>query len=79
MPALPQGAAATGPTAHAEASTPMELQGKNGTRCLATPIGPTPGPPPPWGMQNVLCKFKWGGFHSVRQFVRAQSCRWSRR
>ena len=24
-----------------------------------TPIGPTPGPPPPCGMQNVLCKFRW--------------------
>ncbi len=23
-----------------------------------TPIGPMPGPPPPWGMQNVLCRFK---------------------
>src|SRR6266576_1383323 len=32
--------------------------GKKGTRCLATPIGPTPGPPPPCGMQNVLCKFR---------------------
>ena len=33
--------------------------GRNLTRCLATPIGPTPGPPPPWGIQKVLCKFKW--------------------
>src|SRR5665213_187902 len=33
--------------------------GKNETRCFATPIGPTPGPPPPCGMQNVLCRFKW--------------------
>jgi hypothetical protein len=22
------------------------------------PIEPTPGPPPPWGIENVLCKFK---------------------
>ena len=21
--------------------------------------GPDPGPPPPWGMQNVLCRFRW--------------------
>src|SRR5690348_7473838 len=28
--------------------------GRNGTRCFATPIGPTPGPPPPCGMQKVL-------------------------
>jgi hypothetical protein len=20
---------------------------------------PTPGPPPPWGMQKVLCKLRW--------------------
>src|ERR1700748_1523611 len=33
--------------------------GKWGTRCFATPIGPTPGPPPPCGMQNVLCRFRW--------------------
>ena len=24
-----------------------------------TPMGPIPGPPPPWGMQKVLCRFKW--------------------
>ena len=24
-----------------------ERAGRNGTRCLATPMGPTPGPPPP--------------------------------
>ena len=24
-----------------------------------TPIGPMPGPPPPWGMQKVLCRFRW--------------------
>ncbi len=23
------------------------------------PMGPIPGPPPPWGIQKVLCKFKW--------------------
>lgn len=24
-----------------------------------TPIGPMPGPPPPWGIQNVLCRLRW--------------------
>jgi len=24
-----------------------------------TQMGPIPGPPPPWGMQNVLWRFKW--------------------
>ena len=26
---------------------------------MATPIGPMPGPPPPWGMQKVLCRLRW--------------------
>ena len=30
-----------------------------GARCAATPIGPMPGPPPPCGMQKVLCRFRW--------------------
>ncbi len=33
--------------------------GRYGLRWAATPIGPTPGPPPPWGMQNVLCRLRW--------------------
>ena len=32
--------------------------GRNGARCARTPIGPTPGPPPPCGMQNVLCRLR---------------------
>ena len=32
--------------------------GRYGFRCTRTPIGPA-GPPPPCGIQNVLCKFKW--------------------
>ena len=32
--------------------------GRKGMRCSATQIGPIPGPPPPCGMQNVLCRFK---------------------
>ena len=27
--------------------------------CTHTPIGPIPGPPPPCGMQKVLCRFRW--------------------
>ena len=34
-------------------------EGRNGARCFFTPIGPMPGPPPPWGMQNVLWRFRW--------------------
>ena len=30
-----------------------------GARCALTPIGPMPGPPPPCGMQKVLCRFRW--------------------
>ena len=33
--------------------------GRDGARCFLTPIGPMPGPPPPWGMQKVLCKLRW--------------------
>ena len=33
--------------------------GRYGLRWAATPIGPTPGPPPPWGMQKVLCRLRW--------------------
>ena len=32
--------------------------GKYGASALVTAIGPMPGPPPPCGMQNVLCRFK---------------------
>ena len=33
--------------------------GKNCARCPATAMGPIPGPPPPCGILNVLCRFKW--------------------
>lgn len=33
--------------------------GKNFAKWALTPIGPNPGPPPPWGIAKVLCKFKW--------------------
>src|ERR687885_292858 len=57
MPAEPQGAAETaGPVPPVSASG---WPGRNGTRCSRTPIGPTPGPPPPCGMQKVLCRLRW--------------------
>ena len=51
----PNGAAETGP------ALPLncKLLGRCGFRCFFTPIGPIPGPPPPCGIQKVLCKFKW--------------------
>ncbi|CAC9968397.1 hypothetical protein [uncultured Gammaproteobacteria bacterium] len=30
------------------------LPGRNGAKCAFTPIGPIPGPPPPWGIAKVL-------------------------
>ena len=33
--------------------------GRYGARCAATPIGPMPGPPPPCGIANVLCRLRW--------------------
>ncbi len=30
--------------------------GRKGARCSFTPIGPLPGPPPPCGWLNVLCR-----------------------
>ena len=56
------GEAATGPTVLAMAASRfcnVGWQGRNGRRGNATPSGPIPGPPPPCGMQNVLCKFRW--------------------
>ena len=47
MEALPNGAAETAPI---ESSPPVGttgLPGKKGERCFATPMAPTPGPPPP--------------------------------
>src|SRR5271165_590076 len=55
MPADPYGAAATGPPASTASSEP---RGRNGARCARAATGPTPGPPPPCGMQNVLCRFR---------------------
>ena len=56
--ALPRGAAETAPTGLG-ASPPVSCPGRNGIRSSTTHTGPTPGPPPPCGMQNVLWRFKW--------------------
>ena len=34
--------------------------GRNGARCAATPIGPTPGPPPPCGRHWQYENYKMG-------------------
>src|SRR4051812_31857099 len=52
--ALPKLAALTIPTAPSAPS----VRGRYGARCAFTAHGPTPGPPPPCGMQNVLCRFR---------------------
>ena len=64
--ALPLAAADTEPlpsplpsTAAASAPDANGSEGRYGARCAATAIGPMPGPPPPCGMQNVLCRFMW--------------------
>src|SRR5512145_2600194 len=60
MPAEPHGAAETGPGPVAgPASAAAGWLGRNGARWALAATGPTPGPPPPWGMQNVLCRFRW--------------------
>ena len=58
--ALPKGAAdTTSLVSQSPATGTTGLVGKKGIRCSPTPMGPMPGPPPPWGMQNVLCRFRW--------------------
>ena len=59
MLALPQGAAETGPMAFSPPVRTTGCPGRYGMRCLATQMGPIPGPPPPCGMQNVLCRLRW--------------------
>ena len=51
MLAEPKFAAETGPTPSDGFNGSL---GKKGMRWLRTATGPTPGPPPPWGIQNVL-------------------------
>src|SRR5687768_13470302 len=57
MDADPYGAAET--VYVSESSSASGCPGRNGVRCERTATGPTPGPPPPCGMQNVLCRFRW--------------------
>ena len=60
MPADPYGAAEIGPMpVSGPALASSGWPGRNGARCSPTPTGPTPGPPPPCGMQNVLCRLRW--------------------
>src|SRR5882762_9641063 len=54
IPAEPYGAALTGPTGDGTPTRP----GRKGARCDLTATGPTPGPPPPCGMQKVLCRLR---------------------
>jgi hypothetical protein len=55
---LPHGAADTAPIPFVGPDSLITLWvGKNSAKCLAQAIGPIPGPPPPCGIQNVLCKF----------------------
>src|ERR1700761_3278231 len=59
--ALPSGAAETAPTrfVSSEPRPPARCAGRQGTRSSTTQTGPTPGPPPPFGIQKVLCRFRW--------------------
>ena len=58
--AEPNGAPETGPGPVAgPAERSIGWLGKNGARCARAITGPTPGPPPPCGIANVLCKFRW--------------------
>ena len=58
MLALPHGAAETGPIPSTPPTSASGCPGRNGARCAATAIGPMPGPPPPCGMQKVLCRLR---------------------
>ena len=56
----PHGAPEIGPGPVAgPASGTSGWLGRNGARWARAATGPTPGPPPPWGMQNVLCRLRW--------------------
>src|SRR5258708_39981826 len=59
MLALPHGAADSAWIALGPPVVIIGCPGRYGARCDATPIGPMPGPPPPCGMLNVLCRLMW--------------------
>src|SRR5690242_20022798 len=60
--ALPKVAAETMPPLRdSEPAPPAPLpkgEGRKAARCDLTAHGPTPGPPPPCGMQKVLCRLR---------------------
>src|SRR5476649_2600648 len=56
---LPHGAADSAWIALAPPVLTIGCPGRYGARYAATPIGPMPGPPPPCGMLNVLCRLMW--------------------
>ena len=56
--ALPSGAADIAPTCDAMPMPAVRCAGRYGTRSATTHTGPTPGPPPPCGMQKVLCRLR---------------------
>ena len=58
MLALPSGAADTGPLSGRPNGFGAGCPGMNGCKCAPAQMGPTPGPPPPCGMQNVLCRLR---------------------
>src|SRR3546814_19341864 len=59
IPAEPYGAALIAPTTVRLLSSGCNgWLGRYGARCDRTATGPTPGPPPPCGMQNVLCRLR---------------------
>ncbi len=53
MEALPQGAAETAVIALEPPVLMIGCPGRKGAKWDLHEIGPTPGPPPPWGMENV--------------------------
>ena len=54
---LPHGAAETAPIPFfGPASLIISWVGRKSAKCFVHAIGPIPGPPPPCGIQNVLCK-----------------------
>ena len=60
MLALPHGAAADRVNRLARRrSSPPDGRAGTARGARATPIGPMPGPPPPCGIANVLCRFRW--------------------
>src|SRR5690606_40851693 len=59
MDAEPCVAAETMPPVAVAAASASNARGRYGARCDLTAQGPTPGPPPPCGMQKVLCRLRW--------------------